>query len=626
MSDTEKTDISFDALDEMLSPRGDAVGFDGVIARVMNRRQVLAGGAALGGVLLSGTGASQGQAASRLDFDAVPANTLDTVTVPAGYSWYVVASWGEPLWSGGVEFDGETRGTAASQALAFGDNNDGMAVFSRDGHTLLAVNNEYTNVRVMFGNREASRPETDDDVRKGMAAHGVSVVEITELDGRWRMVKDSAFNRRITATTPMMLTGPARGHDLLKTTEDPQGEMSLGTWNNCGCGRTPWGTYLTCEENFNGYFSASDEFFEPTAAMARYGLRAQDWGYGWARVDQRFDLSKHPNEPNRNGYVVEIDPWDPASVPRKLTALGRFKHENAELAVARDGRIVVYMGDDERGEYLYRYVSDGVYEEQGDTSKLLEDGRLYVARFEDDLRGQWIELTSATTGMADADICILTRVAASAAGATTMDRPEWVAANPHTAEVYCALTGDRFRGVTSNAGGVETPPGGPNPRKENIYGQIVRWRPDNDDHAADGFTWDLFVLCGNPTVYDNDRRGSANVTAQNMFSAPDGLRFDGQGVLWIQTDGQTGNQGHFSGMGNNQMLAGDASTGEIRRFMVGPRECEVSGLDWSPDRRTMFVGIQHPGDRGGSHFPGGGDSVPRSSIIAITRDDGGLVG
>lgn len=464
-------------------------------------------------------------------------------------------------------------------------------------------------------------------MRKGKAAHGISVVEVAETDGAWGIVKDSPYNRRITADTPIQITGPARGHDLLKTEADPSGTIALGTWNNCGNGRTPWGTYLACEENFNGYFSSSDASYTPSAELSRYGVKTEDWGYAWATADERFDISKHPNEPNRAGYVVEIDPLDPTSTPKKRTALGRFKHENAELVVDSSGHVVVYMGDDERGEFLYKFVSEGTYSIGGDNADLLDSGALYVARFNDDGTGEWLALTPETTGMASqAEISVHTRQAASAVGATTMDRPEWVAANPKKAEIYCCLTNNKNRGVKANAGGDDTSVNGPNPREKNNYGQIVRWMPENSDHTATGFAWDLFVLAGNPTVHNDAYAGSDNVTADNMFNSPDGLAFDSTGLVWIQTDGNYSNEGDFAGMGNNQMLIGDPETGEIKRFLVGPNECEVTGITWSPDRRTVFVGIQHPGERGNSHFPGGGASVPRSCVIAIRREDGGLIG
>lgn len=605
--------------------------FDELAENAVSRRRFMGGalGCGLSAMVLGGTALSpaSAKAAGRIAFDPVATNGLDTVTVPKGYSWHVVMSWGDPLWSNVPEFDDATRGNAASQALAVGDNTDGMYLFTHQGRSILASNNEYINRKIIFGNREGGKPVNADDVRKGKAAHGVTVCEIVEKGGKWSIVKDSMYNRRITPDTPMDITGPARGHDMMKTVADPTGTKSLGTWNNCGNGQTPWGTYLTCEENFHGYFSSSDKGFAIPANMKRYGIKHDDRGYAWASDDERFDISKHPNEPNRAGYIVEIDPFDAKSTPKKRTALGRFKHENAELVVATNGHVVVYMGDDERGEFLYRFVSAKPMTEGGDNSNLLEDGTLYVAKFTDNGRGEWIALTPETTGMASqGEICINTRIAASIVGATTMDRPEWVACSPVKAEAYCALTNNKNRGVKPNAGGDATPVGGPNPRKANNYGQIVRWAPDNDDHTAPQFGWDLYVVAGNPTVHEDAYAGSPNVTKYNMFNSPDGLKFDTTGLLWIQTDGKYTNKGDFAGHGNNQMLVGDPMTGEIHRFMVGPKECEITGLTWSADRRTMFVGIQHPGEKGDSHFPGGGDSVPRSAIVAVTRDDGQKIG
>ncbi|MEM6658241.1 MAG: PhoX family phosphatase [Pseudomonadota bacterium] len=626
----DKPTLSFDEYDEIINPRPEDCEFDRVVERALSRRGFLGGVLAMGSFTAVGgafvpTGVRA--AADRFAFEAVPVSTADDVIVPPGYSAEVMVRWGDPLWSDAPDFDHATRGTAASQERAFGDNTDGQDVFFHDGHVLLVVNNEYTNREILWGNNPDAKAASDDDVAKGMMAHGVTVVEIANADGTWAIVKDSPYNRRITPQTDMALTGPAAGHDLMKTAADATGTRSKGTWNNCGNGMTPWGTYLACEENFNGYFSAEDENHEVSAELRRYGVSANDWGYGWASIDARFDVSKHPNEPNRAGYVVEIDPTDPTATPRKLTALGRFKHENAEAVVNKDGRVIVYMGDDERGEFLYRFVSDGVYAAGVDTSTLLENGTLSVARFSDDGTGEWLDLTPETTGLASqAEISIHTRQAGSAVGATTMDRPEWVAANPNVAEVYCCLTNNKNRGVKPNAGGDDTSVNGPNPREANNYGQIVRWRPDGGDHTASGFDWDLYVLAGNPTVHQDANAGSDNLNADNMFNSPDGLKFDSNGLLWIQTDGNYGNQDDFAGQGNNQMLAGDPVTGEIRRFLVGPNECEITGLSWAPDRRTMFVGIQHPGEDGNSNWPEGGDAVPRSAIIAVTRDDGGPVG
>ena len=625
--------LSFDDFDEAQFPRSETHEFDDVLERAISRRGLLGGSVIMGtAAFLMGTSmikSTPAQAANRFGFNAIPANTLDTITLPEGYKWHTVVKWGDPMWSDAPDFNHHTRGTATSQARAFGDNNDGMALFQEDGKNIFVCNNEYTNLKVIFGNRDSLKPENDDDVIKGMNAHGVSIVEVTEADGAWSVVKDSPLNRRITPITPMEISGPARGHDLLKTSADPEGTTTLGTWNNCGNGRTPWGTYLTCEENFNAYFTHPNKKFKPKGALKRYSIGAKDRGYGWSKVDPRFDLVTEPNECNRAGYIVEIDPMDPTSTPKKRTALGRFKHENAEVVIATNGHIVVYLGDDERGEFLYRFVSAGKYTLGGDNADLLDEGTLYAAKFNDDQTGEWLALTPETTGMESlAKICIHTRQAGSKVKATTMDRPEWVAANPNKVEAYCCLTNNKNRGVKPNKGGDETTLNGVNPREANKYGQIVRWIPDNRDHTDAKFKWDLFVLAGNPMIKEGLEAGSKNINAGNMFNSPDGIIFDSKGLLWIQTDGKYSNEGDFEGMGNNQMLVGDTESGEIRRFLVGPREAEITGAAWTADRKTMFVGIQHPGEKGTgeSHFPDGGDSVPRSAVIAISREDGGLIG
>lgn len=626
-----KPDISFDEFDNINSPRPDENTFDRVVEAAISRRGFLSSVLTFGtSAFIVGTSSLKDVAEAaendRFGFSAVAANTKDTITIPDGYKWDVLAQWGQPLWSDAPDFDENTRGNSQSQAHAFGDNNDGMAIFTIGNRQVLVANNEYTNRHIIFGNRYSKSPETADDIAKGKAAHGVTIAEIKHTGQTWEIVKDSPLNRRITPDTPMDLTGPAASHALLKTAADPSGTQSLGTWNNCGNGETPWGTYLACEENFNGYFSSSDANLKRPEGFIRYGINNSDYGYKWTQIDDRFDIAKHPNETNRAGYVVEIDPSDPYSTPKKRTALGRFKHENAEVVIAKNGKIVVYMGDDERGEFLYRYVSNNIYTKGADTDDLLNNGVIYVAKFKDSLRGEWLPLTPETTGMSHAEICIHTRLAGSIVGATTMDRPEWVTVNPTRVEAYVALTNNKRRGIKPNKGGDETPVGGPNPRAKNRYGQILRWVPDMQDHSSDTFSWDLFALAGNPEVHDDAYAGSPNINAGNMFNSPDGISFDSKGLLWIQTDGKYTNSGNFAGMGNNQMLAGDPVTGEIRRFLVGPNEAEITGLAWSLDKKTMFVGVQHPGEKGNSNFPNGGNSVPRSCIVAISRTDNKTVG
>ena len=626
MEDIPLHRLSFDEIDERRNPRPQEQEFDRVVARAISRRGFLgvlafgSGAAAMGLGTLMGSTPARAQTASRFAFAPIAMTTDFTVHVPEGYAWKPVARWGDALFSDAPAFDPATGTTAAGQARAIGENTDGMELFVIDGREVIAVNHEYVNLDVNLPGNPDGLPLTPDDVLKLQNAQGVSVMEVAQGADGWAIVVDSPLNRRITNNTPMTITGPAAGHDLLKTEADATGTQVLGTLNNCGSGRTPWGTYLTCEENFNSYFGSTDAAYALPEAFARYGIDVEG-GYGYEKFDARFDISKNPNEPNRFGYVVEINPADPASVPVKHTALGRFKHENAATALAADGRLVVYLGDDERGEFLYRWVSATPYVEGGDTSTLLTEGQLFVAVFADDMTGKWTALTPEATGMTPAEIAIHTRMAGSKVGATTMDRPEWVAVNPVAVEAYCALTNNRNRGVKPNAGGDATPVGGPNPRAENTFGQIVRWRPEGGDHGTDSFGWDLYVMAGNPTVHQGAFAGSANVNAGNMFNSPDGMMFDSTGLLWIQTDGDDSNEGDFAGQGNNQMLIGDPVSGQIERFLTGPNGSEITGLLWSADRKTAFVGVQHPG---GSWPDGTG--LPRSAVIAVWRTDGALIG
>lgn len=602
-------------------------GFDHVVETALSRRGFLGGtlvfgsAAALSAGLLSRITGAKAEP-WRIAFKPIPISTDSSVHVPEGYRWQVMAKWGQPLFSDTPDLDHDTGGTSATAERSFGENVDGMELFYVNGRQIIAVNNEYTNddVNLIGSNGKAASAE---DVLKLQNSAGVSIMEVQrEADMSWRIRLDSPYNRRITHNTPMRLAGPAAGHSFMRTKADPDGMTVKGTLQNCGAGRTPWGTYLTCEENFNFLFGSSDPNYPLTDEMKRYGVKHKAWNR-YELYDERFDIAKNPNEVNRHGWIVEIDPADPDSMPIKHTALGRFKHENAAVAYASDGRLVVYMGDDERGEFLYKYVSSDAYAPGGKGSSLLDEGKLYVANFHDDQTGLWMELTPESTGMNSIEeVLMFTRMAASRRGATTMDRPEWVAVNPHAVEAYCALTNNKNRGVKSNAGGDMQPVGGPNPRAENVYGQIVRWFPENEDHGANAFRWDLFVMAGNPVVHSNKRAGSANVNRGNLFNSPDGLKFDSAGLLWIQTDGNDSNADDFANNGNNQMLVGDPGSGRIERFLTGPKGCEVTGITWSSDRRTLFVGIQHPD----APFPDGEGKLPRSSLVAIWREDGKVVG
>ena len=614
--------ISFDEFDEIVNPPKEKVDFDLIIDSVISRRQALkvvsiAGASAGIFAFMHSSPFTFNNASAKeftLDFKEVAANSLDTITVPDNFKWQTVVSWGDPLFSKAPAFDHKTAGTAESQLLSFGDNNDGMFLFEHKGKMILAVNNEYANNDLLHPLNASKKPETAEDVKKNKFAHGVSIIEIENKSGKWSVVKDSKYNRRITPDTDIELTGPARGSVYVRTDIDLKGANVKGTFNNCASGKTPWGTYLTCEENFNAYFMSSDANEVITPEFKRYGISTKDWGYGWGKYDDRFDISKVPNEANRHGYVVEIDPTNPNSMPKKRTALGRFKHENAEVVIAKDNSVVVYLGDDERGEFVYKFIASKKYDPKGDNSNILEDGTLYAGKFNDDGSGNWLVLDEKSTGMKKAEICVHTRQAASKVNATTMDRPEWVASHPLKTEVYLALTNNTNRGKSE-----AQPINAANPRKDNKYGQIIKWTPDNNDHTSNKFKWEIFLLAGNPKVYGDERAGTKNININNMFNSPDGIGFDSKGGLWIQTDGNYSNKFEFEGQGNNMMLYADPKSQTIKRFLVGPIACEITGLCFSPDKKTMFVGVQHPGEDGfQSHFPEGGDTRPRSSIVAIS--------
>ncbi|NKN39643.1 PhoX family phosphatase [Agrobacterium sp. a22-2] len=637
MTDNKTNYLSWDEWDELQNPPPAVTDFDRVVESALSRRGFLGGILAVGsaaaamgtlGNLMSSTSAQAQDAASRFSFKPIAISTDNTVHVPEGYNWKPLAKWGQPLFSNVPDVDPANGVSLENSDKVFGENTDGMELFIIGEHQVIAINHEYVNPEINLPHNEKGTPKSADDVKILQNMQGVTVMEVAEGDNGWEIVLDSPFNRRIHHNTPMKISGPAAGTDLLKTEADPNGTDCLGTFNNCGAGKTPWGTYLTCEENFNGYFGSTDEAFALPADYKRYGIAAKSQ-YSYEKFDARFDVSKNPNEPHRTGYIVEIDPSDAASTPIKRTALGRFKHENAAVVIARDGRVVVYLGDDERGEFLYKYVSNGIYVPGGDTSKLLDEGTLFVAKFTDEGTGEWLALTPESTGMKADEIYVFTRQAASKVGATTMDRPEWVAVNPVAIEAYCALTNNSNRAVMkdgkmrTNAGGDVMDVSAVNPRVGNEYGQIVRWYPENDDHADAKFKWDLFVMAGNPDVHKGDAyAGSSNINSGNMFNSPDGMMFDSTGLLWIQTDGEDSNEGEFLGQGNNQMLAGDPATGRIERFLTAPKGAEVTGQTWSADKRTHFVGIQHPD----APFPDGEGKLPRSTVIAVKRDDNALIG
>jgi secreted PhoX family phosphatase len=582
-------------------------------------------------------------------FSSVPMTPVrDTIVVPGGYVATVLIAWGDPV-SSGPQFKQDGSNTADEQLQQWGMHNDGMHFFPLERRAfagirlpsstrgLLVSNHEYVDHGLLFPDGSANW--SAEKVRKSQAAHGVGVIEISREGGRWTVVRPSPYARRISAATPMALSGPAVGSALVRTSADATGNRVLGTINNCSHGYTPWGTFLTGEENFNGYFVNRGTI---TADERRYGITATGAGYRWHEFDSRFDTAREPNEANRFGYVVEIDPFDPNSTPIKRTALGRFKHEGATVTLARDNRVVVYLGDDERFEYMYKFVSRDRFDPNNRAGNLtlLDNGKLYVARFAADGSGEWLELSPGVNGLTaaagfpdQASICVRTRQAADVAGATKMDRPEWVAVNPLNKEVYLALTNNSNRGTGTNPG-VDAA----NPRVNNTFGHIVRWVEAGQDPASLRFAWNIFVQAGDPANTDPNKRGNIR---GDIFGSPDGLWFDDRGVLWIQTDVSTSTlgRGDYVNMGNNQMLAANTQTGEIRRFLIGPNGCEVTGVVTTPNGRTMFVNIQHPGEAPSenadpnnptaiSTWPDGPGRAgrPRSATVVIERTDGGIIG
>ncbi|MDY3331328.1 MAG: PhoX family phosphatase [Pelistega sp.] len=671
--------------------------FNQLLAQQVSRRSLLKTGALgstmaffglnLGSKAVAQTVAAAEKPLASMSFKAVAASTGDKVIVPEGYSYQVISRWGDPLFAHSPKWKGDASEDSEAQALQVGDNHDGMTFFPIDGKSdegLLVRNHEYINPDYIFpkGVKVAGEAWNADWVKKSQRAQGASVVHIRLENGRWKPVLDSRYNRSINALdTEMVIVGPAAGEELMKTQADPTGTVAYGTFGNCGNGFTPWNTYLTCEENVTDYFGTTKEGVEATTHMQRYGVstKASDKDYRWELFDKRFDVAEEPNEWNRHGWIVEIDPFDPQSKPKKLTALGHFKHENAAFAVSKSGHVVVYMGDDQRSEYIYKFVSKNTYDpnNQAANRHLLDEGTLYVAQFLDgeakgDLKGngKWIALTLDTVGVdgkklgetfkTQGELLVKTRQAADLVGATPMDRPEWVAVHPQTNDVYITLTNNSDRGSDKERkgmGGVKHPGvDDANPRVKNPYGQIVRWSEQDADSGALSFTWDVYLLVGNPAIHPegNLMAGTPNMTTQNLFNSPDGLAFDKDGRIWIQTDGNFSNSGVYEGMGNNQMLVAVPKTGstegEIRRFMVGPSGCEITGITFTPDQKFVFVNIQHPGEYGKhprapkdtnpqdnplafSQWPMGDNEDsensggrPRAATVVIWRDDGGIVG
>lgn len=655
--------------DEPLSNRSSNAYFGDILERRLSRRGVLRGGLAtvIAGLmatrlpLTQALAANAGAGSPTMGFNPVGISAADNVVVPEGYRVQSFIPWGTPITGDMPAFSLAASGE--EQAHQVGSHHDGMHFFALNGSStdgLLVLNHEYVEPRFLHAaasglalDRDAFPQHEDgsrdaDQVIKEMNAHGVSVVRVRANEqGEWEVVQD-ALNRRITAQTPMQLSGPVAGTEHLVTQYSPEGLMTRGTLNNCAHGVTPWNTYLAAEENWAGYFANTDTDID--RRQSRYGIETRDTGrYQWHRADQqsdqfsRFDASSRGaspaedfrNEPHAFGWMVEIDPMNPDSVPVKRTHLGRFAHEGVIFAPAVEGQpVVAYSGDDSRFEYIYKFVSRRPFDAATADGSLLDEGTLYVARFNDDGSGEWLALAPGQNGLtpengfADlADILVNTRSAADHVGATRMDRPEWGAVDPQTGDVYFTLTNN-----TRRAEGDEHPA---NPRANNSFGHIIRWQEEGT-HAGERFAWDLFVLAGDQ---DDSRDLAGNALVEdNIFASPDGLWIDADRRVWIQTDISESemNTGIYEVFGNNQMLVANPETGEIKRFLTGPVGQEITGVVTTPDQRTMFVNVQHPGattteeafaeGRFTSHWPEGGSAIPRSATLVITREDGGIIG
>jgi secreted PhoX family phosphatase len=623
-----------------------------IIATRFNRRDLLRGSLAVAAI--SATVGHQALAANEqpakkaskpisFDFKEIEAGVDHTHHVAEGYDAQVLLRWGDPLFPDAPEFD-PMKQTAEAQARQFGYNTDYIGFIPINGsadHGLLVANHEYTNEELMFpgvgiqDSKDANFSKmTPELVAIEIAAHGGAVVEIRRVGAQWQVVKDSKYNRRITADTSMEITGPAAGHERMKTSADSSGRSVRGMVNNCAGGVTPWGTWLSCEENFNGYFWGKLSDDHPEAKnYKRYGIGTP--AYAWGKFHDRFDLAKEPNEPNRFGWVVEIDPFDPNFVPKKRTALGRTKHEGAAGITNGDGRYVVYLGDDERFDYVYKFVTAGKVDPQNRAANfgLLDEGILYVAKYDPDGTGTWLPmvhgqgpLTEANGFRSQADVLIETRRAADLLGATKMDRPEDIEANPQTNRVYVMLTNNTRR--------KEDQVDAANPRANNAFGHIVEMMPEGGDHAANAFTWEVLVKCGDPSVAAVGATFSSETTKNGWFGMPDNCAIDSQGRLWISTDGNNAKAtGRADGLW--ALETEGERRGTSKHFFRVPIGGELCGPFFTPNDESLFLAIQHPGevDEGTSTFenpatrwPDFKDNLPvRPSVLVITKQGGGKI-
>lgn len=615
----------------------------------------------------------------KLGFESLPTSMTDACVVPAGYVAHVLGAWGTPLNDKAADWKNDGSNTSEDLLNSTGMHHDGMHYFPLEGSStegLLVVNHEYIDEKNLHPNGQtgtgAGEKRPAEEVRKEINAHGVAVMHIKKGGSNWEIVKNSKYNRRFTSATPMNLAGPVAKTDWVKTAFSKDGSQIRGTNNNCGNGTTPWGTYITAEENWAACFLNTGASLPES--QKRVGIATKAGRYLWETAAgdatekdgefARFNITEtgatalddYRNEVNGFGYLVEIDPYDPSSVATKRTAMGRFAHEGAAYSLPEAGKpLAFYTGDDSRFEYIYRYVSDAVWDaadaKRSDRlavgNKYLDKGTLFVARFNEDGTGDWLPLTLDSVGKDGSklgskyksieEILINTRGAADFVGATPMDRPEWTAVNPTNGDVYLTLTNNTSRNASTGTNAA-------NPRLNNVNGHIIRW---HDDAGKNSFQWEIFVFGSNAGAdADTNRSG---LTALNQLASPDGIAFDDRGILWVQTDNgiDGGRKNDVAKATNDQMLAvipgaladskatgpviNASNQGELRRFFVGPNEAEITGFAYTPDYSTIFLNVQHPvnwpayGTSDATALPSG-TVRPRSSTVVIQKKDGGPVG
>ncbi|HEU4779137.1 MAG TPA: PhoX family phosphatase [Steroidobacteraceae bacterium] len=660
--------------------------FAAVLEARLSRRHVVVGAAAAAGLAACARIPTKPETSARSSsFKSIAPQSLDAFTIAEGYRYNIVARWGDSLVTGTSDFDTARLSSTVwldaravgTQERQFGTNADAVAYFpqasGRAARGLVCVNHEYVNGEMVFAGHRGSGMKPDASkawldkhphaVAFMQAAHGVTVMQIYRDSHGWTRELSARQNRRITANTPMDIRGPARGHSLMRTNADPTGTRVLGTFANCAAGKTPWGTYLTAEENVDDYFSGGRTMRETSKdaalldAYQRFPLREFGF-YGWNHLDPRFDTRAEPREPLRHGWMVEIDPQDPKSVPQKRTALGRFQHEGANTIVGKSGHVAAYMGDDEKFEYIYKFVTRDRFDARNPAANrdLLDHGTLYCARFDADGKGEWLPLVHDENGPLNSragfanqgDVVIKARAAADLLGATPMDRPEDIEPSPITGRIYIPCTKATERGTTDDKiwSGREIDVGvnAVNPRPDNKSGHIIEMTEAGDDATATRFEWNVFLLAGDPAAgrYIVDARdlasgslagsdtyfaGYPNAAEQTQVHCPDNLGIDPQGRLWIVTDSD--DKGHPNN-GCFVVPTSGPQRGLLKQLASGPTGSEVCGCEFTPDGRTLFLSIQHPGEGGTlekprSHWPDGNGLPARAALLAVEREDGDTV-